>query len=503
MSHVYSAATIEDTGRTNDSSPEPAEPIGEELEAEVEELKQELAERSSGASVRVRGVTAIVLVLLTAIAITASGAAWWVHYVALDTEALMNLMGPAITSDEFTTALGDRLAEDAVTALDLEARFETRLSALDDYIGEQLVEAIDPDPRVLDLIKGLDIPRFADLAGPIATAANDRITTAITTLASSDEFRDALLATTRKAHETLVALVTNLDALPNLYVDGDSVKWNVLPLVANTLEYVLRQGILGGQDITLPDLSDNPVASVAIGRLADALGSRLPDDLGQITVMSTGQLNAIQDYGDAFDRSVWLLIGLAFALVVVTIAVSPRKRRTLVQLSIATVIALIIVAIGIRTAISSIQDGIVLEVNRVAALRVLFDLQDSAQAVGVTIFLIAILVGGLAWLGGRPRQVEKWLDAGRNAVDRTREPTKVDVFVGRWFDGLAVLVVMFALWLTWQTGLSWWWTPLTLLVVGGFVWYGMSARARYELDQAVEEVLEEAAEEAVERSETT
>jgi len=37
--------------------------------------------------------------------------------------------------------------------------------------------------------------------------------------------------------------------------------------------------------------------------------------------------------------------------------------------------------------------------------------------------------------------------------------------------------------------------------VGGFVWYGMSARARFELDQAVEEVIEEAAEINEERSE--
>jgi hypothetical protein len=462
-----------------------------------------LAQRTSDATVRVRGVTAIILVLLTAITITASGVAWWVHYVALDTDAFMNLMGPAISSDEFTEALGDRLAEEAVTALDLEPRFEARLSALDDYIGEQLVEAIDPNPRVLELIQQLDVPRFADLAGPIATAANERVTRAITTRVNSDGFQATLLVTTRKAHETLVALVTDLDALPNVYVDGDSVKWNALPLVVNTLEYVIEQGILGGEDITLPDLSDNPIASVAVERLAEALGARVPDDLGQITVMTTDQLNALQNYGDAFDRSVWLLIGLAFGLIVVTLVVSPRRRRTLAQLSAATVIALIVVAIGIRSAINAIQEGIVLEVNRVAALRILFDLQNSVRAVGLTILLIAILVGLLAWLAGRPQQVEKWLDAGRRSVDPAAEPTRVDMFVGRWFDGLAVLVVVLALWLTWQIGLSWWWTPLTLIVVGGFVWYGMSARARYELDQAVGEVLEEAAEETEERSGTT
>lgn len=484
-------ATTRGGAISSEESSESAEPTREELEAEVEALKAELAGRASGATTRIRGVTTIVLVLLTAVAITAAGVGWWVHQVALDTESFMEIMEPAITSEEFTDALGSRLAEEAVTALDLEARFAARLAALDEYIGEQLVGALDPDPRVLELVRSLDVPKFVDLAGPLATAANERITNAITGLVSSEEFQTVTLAATRRAHETLVALITEVESLPNVYVEGDSVKWNVLPLVVNSIEYVIEQGILGGEDITLPDLADNPIASVAVQRVADALGERVPEDLGQLTVMTTDDLEALQTYGDAFDRGVWLLIGLAIVLLVVTLVVSPRKRRTVAQLSVATVIAIVLVGLSIRAAISAIQEGIVLETSRAAAIRLLSGLEDSVRAVGVTILLIAILVGVLAWLASRAEQVEKWMDAGRNAVDRTRDPSQIDLFVGRWFDGLAVLVVVIALWVAWQTGLSWLWTPLTLVVVGGFVWYGMSARARYELDRAIDETLEE------------
>lgn len=153
-------------------------------------------------------------------------------------------------------------------------------------------------------------------------------------------------------------------------------------------------------DITLPDLSENPLASVAVDRLAEALDARVPDDLGQLTVMATDDLEAMQTHGDALDRGVWLLIGLAL-LLVVTLVVSPHRRRTVAQLSIGTVIAIVVAGLGIRAALDSIQEGVLVEVNRTAAL-VLSGLEVSVRAVGITIVLLAILVGVLSWLAGRP-----------------------------------------------------------------------------------------------------
>ncbi|MEA1903698.1 MAG: hypothetical protein U9N56_09255 [Actinomycetota bacterium] len=474
----------------------------EELAEEVEELKSDLAERSSAATVRIRGAVAVILVLLVAISITASGVSWWVHYVALDTDAFMEIVEPAITSDEFTDALGSRLSEETIEALDLESRFEDRLSAIDQYIGEQLVSTLDPDPRIIELIKNLDTPRFGDLAGPISAAANDRITEAITGLVSSDEYQAVVVPSVRFAHETAVALAYDgTESFDNLYVDGEDVVWNTLPLVASTLEFVIENGFLDGEDITLPDLSDNPVASVAIARLREALGPHIPDDLGQLVVMGTDDLDTIQGYGRTFDRGLWLLIGLALVLTIGTLVISPRRSRTAIQISVATVIGVVLALIGVREAGNTIQDEILGERGLAAARSILRQLEDSVQAVGWMIILITILVGVLAWFAGRPEQIEKWLDTGRHAVDFDAEPNKVDVFVGRHFDALAVVVVILGLAVSWVTPLTWFSGLLTLAGVGLLVWYGLSARARYELDQAVEEVIEEAVEELEESSE--
>lgn len=460
-------------------------------ERELDELKEEITDRSGAATVRIRGVVAIVLVILSAFAVAVSTVAWWVRYVALDTDALMAIVEPAFENDQFTDALGTLLAEEAVAALDLETRLDQRLSAVDEYISTMLIEAVDPRPEVLEFIQGLDLPGVSDLAEPISAALNERITAAITGFVSSEEFQKAFIASFRFAHETMVALVTDdLESLPNLYVEGEEVKWNALPLVVNTLEFVVEERILGGEQITLPDLSDNPVASEAVERTATALGYKIPDDLGQITVMTADDLENIQAWGRTFQRAFWVLIGLTIALAVVAIVVSPRRRRTIIQVSLATGVAAVVAGLGIRWAVESIQTGILLA-ETISPNAVLGDLLTNVRDTALTILLISLLVAVLAWFAGRPKQVERWLEIGRYASDRTREPSEVDLFVGRYFDGLAVLVVLLSLLVAWLVDLNWIWLTGILLFVGAFLWYGLSARARHDLDLAVDEVLEE------------
>ena len=145
----------------------------------MERLRAELATAQGRTRQRVRGIASFILVILTAVSVMIAAVSWWLHDVVFDTESFMGVVDPAVRSDEFSDALGARLGEEAVTALDLENRFETRLTAIDTYISEQLVGALDLPPRVLDLLQNLDVPRFADLAGPLANAANDRIETAV------------------------------------------------------------------------------------------------------------------------------------------------------------------------------------------------------------------------------------------------------------------------------------------------------------------------------------
>ncbi|HEY6634974.1 MAG TPA: hypothetical protein VI141_05100 [Acidimicrobiia bacterium] len=464
----------------------------EELQAEIEELRAELAVSQGRARTRIRGVASFILVILTAVSVTAAALGWWVHYVVFDTEAFMGVVEPAITSDEFTDALGARLGEEAVTALDLETRLETRLTAVDEFLAEQLIEALDLGPRATDIIANLNVPRFAELAGPLSQAANTRIEGAIVSLVSSDAFSNTLVTAITRGHEATIALVRDdLDSLENVYIEDGNVRWNSLPLLLATIEHVIEQGLLDGEDVTLPSLEDNPTVAAALDRISEALGFQVPDDLGQITVMTTEDLTTLQGYGTAFDRGVWLLTALALVLVAITIAVSPRRRRTLIQLGVATAISIVLAALATRAAVDAIQERIVSPQGRAAAGSVLAEVQGSVQAVGIAVFVIAVLVAVVAWLAGRPEQIQKWTEAARRATDTGSEPNQVDVFVGRHFDALAVAAVVLALVIVWLVDLTWLSGLVILALLGGLLWYGMAARTRYELDRGIDEIIEE------------
>jgi magnesium-transporting ATPase (P-type) len=208
--------------------------------------------------------------------------------------------------------------------------------------------------------------------------------------------------------------------------------------------------------------------------------------------MSSDELGALQGYADMFDRAVWLTIILAVALIAVTLWVSPHRRRTLIQLCVATIIALVLAGVAVRRIAGSVQENIVNLEIREAFGSVLEELQGSAQSLGIWILVIAALVAFLTWLAGRPEQVEKWIAAGRKATDRSGETSSVDQFVARHFDILAVALVVLTLVLAWFAAPGWFWGLVIAAVVGLLIWYGLSARARYELSQMAEEGAEPA-----------
>ena len=125
------------------------EATAEELEAEISSLRQQLERAEAKRAVRTRSTLSVVLVVLTAFSVIAATVGFWMHDVVFDTDSFMEIVEPSITSDEFTAVISDRVADEAIAALDLRARLELRLGAVDQYLQEALVDALDPSPAAV------------------------------------------------------------------------------------------------------------------------------------------------------------------------------------------------------------------------------------------------------------------------------------------------------------------------------------------------------------------
>lgn len=428
------------------------------------------------ARLRVRSVVASLLVVLAAIAVTAASIAVWIQNVALDTDAWMEIVEPSLTSEEFLSKLSLQLSDSAIEALDAEARLEERFSNLDEYLGTRLVDALDLSPEAVGILQRFDIPRFSDLAAPMSETINQQIEESIDTWVHSDTFETALIALVRSAHSAAVTLIEeDVESLEHLYIDDGQLKWNAIPLAVSAIETVIEEGLLGGEDLVLPDLSDNPVASVAIQQLSDALDLEVSEDFGQVTVMTEDQFNTIQGYGDAFNRLMWALVVGAVVLLVLTVVVSPHRRRTVLQASLAVLAALVLASLTTQTIVESIQESFLDPASGRAFFVVAGAVISSLRSIwiGMAVLAVLILLGG--YLAGRPSWLSKVIPVDQQEEAR---PTDAEKFAGAHFDLLAIAAVIVALVAIWLIGLSWLWTPIVLALLGLVLWYAQTSRSK-------------------------
>jgi hypothetical protein len=83
-------------------------------------------------------VASWILVALTAIAVAGSVVGVWVHRTVLDTEQFMAAVTPIVESESVQAVVADRIGDQLVEALDLEARLTERLTEAADrgWLGD-------------------------------------------------------------------------------------------------------------------------------------------------------------------------------------------------------------------------------------------------------------------------------------------------------------------------------------------------------------------------------
>ena len=287
-----------------------------------------------------RRVAAWVLVVLMGIAVAGSVVGFWVNRTVLETDRFMAVVTPIVESDSVQAVVSDRIADQVLEALDLDARLTQRLSEADDRLRERLGEALDlPDA----IVRRLQNTRLGleSLAPMIAAGVETRIREAVTTLVSSPEGNQLLLRTIEVAHERSVLLLRDeLDQLPNIVVTEGEVRVNFVPVIAEVLRSVVNAGLdFVGIQREIPPFDSAEDASAAIDRLASIVGRDLPPDFGQVRIASEESLETAQGYVRAFDLALWALLIAAIVLAVLAIWLAPSIPVGTIRVGVAAAVA--------------------------------------------------------------------------------------------------------------------------------------------------------------------
>jgi len=427
------------------------------LQAENAALRSRLRRRTI-----VRRWLSHALVLLSSLLVVASTVAVWAYQTGLDTDRFMTTVEPALDDPAFYSAVGDAVSEQTLEALDLETRVTNRLNQLDEYISQALVDAIDVDPQARELLSRFDRPSLTALAPPIISALEDRVDQIVDRLVTADQFRARFPDMVRQAHEATVALINNEFAeLPNVYIADGEVRLNLIPIIVDALRQIVEEIREFLPQVELPDAISNAVAE---GReqLAGALQTRLPQDLGQVTLMSEDRLGEVQQTVRRLDQFVWAIVLLTVAMIVATIAISPARRRTIVQLGAGIAIGLFLGAIAIRRLRTAILEQIETPDGERAVGALLNQTITSLRTIALVVGAVALISAVAAYLAGKPAWVGRFSDRGSRLVAGTPGGSELDRWVAKHYDLLRVAAVVVAIAIVFVTGIE----LIPLLIVG-------------------------------------
>jgi hypothetical protein len=416
------------------------------LQAEVGDLRAQVARTRTRRARRARGIVAALLVVVTSVVATVAVAGVWGRRNALNTDRWVETVGPVVEDPAVQQALADWTTTEVMSLIDPEAYLE----------------------RVLP-------ERGQALAAPLTSALRGFVNDEVDTFFASDTFDRLWVEVNRRAHTRAVAVLEGDTG--NLEIEGDNVEMNLVPVINQVLAQISEASpeILG-RTVDLPTVTVDDIPQAAIEKIEDALGRDVPDDFGQFTVFQAQRLEQVQDAVSLFERLVVAAVVAAVLLLALTLWVSPRRRRTLLQLMVGITLGVVLLRrLGLR-----LEDDVVDLANpdNQGAVRVvvgafvssLLDATAWILAITVTVLTVALLTGPYRWAGAlRHGVASAGHIAGRAvnaAVTRSRDERTV-----RWVDAhrdalqlgaiaVAVLVLLVA-------DLSWLGLVLLALVVGG------------------------------------
>lgn len=366
-----------------------------------------------------RWLPALLLVLATVLAVVTTMTTW-ARTQALDTDQWVEVSGDLLNEPEIQEALALFISDELFSTVDVEAALQERL------------------PEDL-----------AGLAGPLAGALRAPATDGIEQIIASSRFQSLWQTANRVAHEAAVKILRD-DTRDSVSTAEGAIVLDLGVAVRNL-----------GEQIGIPE----------------AALDRLPDDIGQITVIQSDELSDVQDAVKLLDFISWFLYIVVVAMYVAAVYLAAGRRRQMlrsvgISLIIGGLALLVIRGIGIRTSVEAfVEDA----TNKPLATLVASVMTELLRQMAWTGVVYGVLIIAFATLLGPAR----WAVATRRWIAGVTESTAAVV-------GVCFGAVLLLLW--WSPGGAFdrWITALVLvaLVIGAIVALVLTGRQELAADSS-------------------
>ena len=349
-----------------------------------------------------RWLPGVLVVLATLLAVVTT-LTTWTRSQALDTDQWVETSGELLNEPEIQQALAIYLTDELYSAVDV--------------TGE--LESVLPD-------------NLSGLAGPLAGALRGPTTDGIEKIIASSAFQTVWQDANRAAHEAAVRILRDESNIDSISTSDGAIVLNLNTAVVNLGE--------------------------AVGIPQSAL-DRLPDDVGQITILQSDELAAAQNAVKVLDFTSWFLFVVVVAMYVGAVYLAVGRRRQMLRsvgiaLVVGGAILLLIRRVGIQTSVNTfVQDA----TNKPLAELVGSVLTELLRQMAWTGIVYGLLIIGFSVLIGPYR----WAVAFRRWAAGVADSTAALV-------GISLGAVLLLLWWSPARAFDRWVTALVLigLVIG-------------------------------------
>lgn len=361
---------------------------------------------------RLRSGVAAFLVVAALIGVAASTLALWSRDLVVDSDAYVDVVAPVLEDPAARSSIADYVAARAVRAVDLQGRLETALPPAAAMVAPALT-------RALQQFLQDETERF--------------LTTEVA--------RRLWVGVNREVHRQFVAALKGESR--SVTIGRNDVTLDLVPLVAVALQTLEREvPDLLGRDVTLPRIDPSTAPQDIRVKLQDALGRRLPDDLGVVTLVRGGQGHALKVALARLDDLVLLVVALTAGLVAAALLVSVRRRPTALWLGLGG----LLVFAAARALETRLEEAMVQAVRTSSGAAVARSVLTAAVAslngffawvavAGAVVVVAALLAGKPAWTSALGRAVA---DVFGVASDLATPDTRAGRWIHRRLDLLRV-----------------------------------------------------------------
>jgi len=421
----------------------------EQLRSERDNLQGEVERMQRVKRHRLRGIAAVLAVIVAVASFSLALPGAWARRTIVNPESYLGVVAPLASDPAVQEALAREITTAVFEALDVQGK----LSAV---LTEQA-------------------PALSFLAGPITTSVEGFVQDQVQKIVASEQFQTFWNDANRLIQAQVIAILRGDSTV--LEIQGDRVVLNYLPLINQALQSISGTvSELIGKPLTLPEITPDMLPADVIQRLDTALGVTLPTDFGTLEVFNSDQLPKLQYAINTAREGLFALIALFFLSLAVAIGVSPRRRRTILQLGVAIAV---ITVIERRIGISSVDSVVnIAKPENQAAVRAIaealvgwfLDYTRTFLLLALLAVVVALLTGPYPWIVAFRRGVA---DLARNAVrtDGSVEAGPASTWVAAHRLPVMTAIGVLAVAILWLFDLTLGWAFLVVLVGGllGFV----------------------------------